>query len=166
MEAYVGVDVYPVDPRFRDLGTSWRWVVSTTPLPLYPRGICPATHSIGDWMDPRTYLDGMKLRFWLWEFEQQSPGHPAIDKFYRLSGCGEPQLNDIRAECQYCNSINCLPSLPEHQHSAHPSIVCTSSIMALKCSRARHPVRHSSPLVWVPGPSRDLVARQWDHSAD
>jgi hypothetical protein len=27
-----------VDPRFLDLGTSWRWVVSFTPLPLYSRG--------------------------------------------------------------------------------------------------------------------------------
>jgi hypothetical protein len=26
-----------IDPYF-DLGTSWRWVVSFTPLPLYPRG--------------------------------------------------------------------------------------------------------------------------------
>jgi hypothetical protein len=25
------------EPRFRDLGTSWRWLVSFTPLPLYPR---------------------------------------------------------------------------------------------------------------------------------
>jgi hypothetical protein len=27
-----------MDPHFLDLGTSWRWVVSFTPLPLYPRG--------------------------------------------------------------------------------------------------------------------------------
>jgi hypothetical protein len=27
-----------IDPRFLDLGTSWRWVVSFMPLPLYPRG--------------------------------------------------------------------------------------------------------------------------------
>jgi hypothetical protein len=26
-----------IDPHFLDLGTSWRWVVSFTPLPLYPR---------------------------------------------------------------------------------------------------------------------------------
>jgi hypothetical protein len=26
-----------IDPHFFDLGTSWRWVVSFTPLPLYPR---------------------------------------------------------------------------------------------------------------------------------
>jgi hypothetical protein len=27
-----------IDPYFLDLGTSWRWVVSFTPRPLYPRG--------------------------------------------------------------------------------------------------------------------------------
>jgi hypothetical protein len=27
-----------IDPRFLDLGTSWRWVISFTPLPLYPWG--------------------------------------------------------------------------------------------------------------------------------
>jgi hypothetical protein len=27
-----------IDPHFLDLGTSWRWVVSFTPRPLYPRG--------------------------------------------------------------------------------------------------------------------------------
>jgi hypothetical protein len=27
-----------IDPHFLDLGTSWRWMVSFTPLPLYPQG--------------------------------------------------------------------------------------------------------------------------------
>jgi hypothetical protein len=27
-----------IDPYFLNLGTSWRWVVSFTPRPLYPRG--------------------------------------------------------------------------------------------------------------------------------
>jgi hypothetical protein len=30
-----------IDPHFLDLGTSWRWVVSFTPRPLYPRGKSP-----------------------------------------------------------------------------------------------------------------------------
>jgi hypothetical protein len=30
-----------IDPHFIDLGTSWRWVASFTPLPLYPRGKSP-----------------------------------------------------------------------------------------------------------------------------
>jgi hypothetical protein len=30
-----------IDPRFLDIGTSWRWVVNFTPRPLYPRGRSP-----------------------------------------------------------------------------------------------------------------------------
>jgi hypothetical protein len=30
-----------IDPRIPDLGTSWRWVVSFIPRPLYPRGKSP-----------------------------------------------------------------------------------------------------------------------------
>jgi hypothetical protein len=30
-----------IEPVFFDLGTSWRWVVSFTPRPLYPRGKSP-----------------------------------------------------------------------------------------------------------------------------
>jgi hypothetical protein len=30
-----------IDPRFLELGISWRWVVSFTPRPLYPRGKNP-----------------------------------------------------------------------------------------------------------------------------
>jgi hypothetical protein len=31
-----------IDPRFLDVGTSWRWVVSFIPRPLYPRGKSPS----------------------------------------------------------------------------------------------------------------------------
>jgi hypothetical protein len=40
-----------------DLGTRWRWVISFTPLPLYPRGISPRTHCMGSWVGPRAGLD-------------------------------------------------------------------------------------------------------------
>jgi hypothetical protein len=30
-----------IDPRFLDLDTSWKWVVNSTPRPLYPRGRAP-----------------------------------------------------------------------------------------------------------------------------
>jgi hypothetical protein len=44
--------------------TSWRWVVSFTPLPLYPRERVPGTHFIGGWVDSRASLDDMeKWRF-------------------------------------------------------------------------------------------------------
>jgi hypothetical protein len=34
----LGVGSGCIDPRFLDLGTSWRWVFSVTPRPLYPQG--------------------------------------------------------------------------------------------------------------------------------
>jgi hypothetical protein len=42
---------------FRDLGARRRWVVSTTPRPLYPRER-PDTHYTGGWVGPRAGLDG------------------------------------------------------------------------------------------------------------
>jgi hypothetical protein len=48
-----------IDPHFLDLGTSLRWVVSFTPLPLYPRERAPGTHFKGGWVDPRAGLDDM-----------------------------------------------------------------------------------------------------------
>jgi hypothetical protein len=39
-----------------DPGSSWGWVISTTPRPLYPRKR-PGTHCIGGWVGPRAGLD-------------------------------------------------------------------------------------------------------------
>jgi hypothetical protein len=49
-----------VDTRFLDLGTSWGWVVSFTPFPLYPQGKkAPCTQWTGDWMGSRVGLYDM-----------------------------------------------------------------------------------------------------------
>jgi hypothetical protein len=40
-----------------DLGTSWRWVVSFTPWPLYPRGNIPGTNWTVGWVGPRIDRD-------------------------------------------------------------------------------------------------------------
>jgi hypothetical protein len=42
-----------IAPRILDLGTRWRWVVSFTTRPLYPRERSPGTHLIGSWVGPR-----------------------------------------------------------------------------------------------------------------
>jgi hypothetical protein len=55
MKAYWGSGC--IDPHFHDLGTSWKWVVSFIPRPLYPRERAPSTHCIGGWVDPRGGLD-------------------------------------------------------------------------------------------------------------
>jgi hypothetical protein len=47
---------------FLDFGTSWRWVVSFTPLPLYPPGNDPLDRRIGDWVGPRFGLDAVEKR--------------------------------------------------------------------------------------------------------
>jgi hypothetical protein len=54
-----------IDPCFLELGTSWRWVVSFTPQPLYPRERATGTHWIGGWVGPRTGLDDMEKRKFL-----------------------------------------------------------------------------------------------------
>jgi hypothetical protein len=38
---YRRTEEWCIDPHFLDLGTSWRWVVSFTPRPLYPYGKSP-----------------------------------------------------------------------------------------------------------------------------
>jgi hypothetical protein len=47
---------------FFDLSTRWRWVVSFTPRPLYPRVRVPGTHCIGGWVGPRAVLDAVVKR--------------------------------------------------------------------------------------------------------
>jgi hypothetical protein len=54
-----------MDPHFLDLGTSWRWVVSFTHLPLYTRERTPGTHWIGGRVDIRADLDDVKKRKFL-----------------------------------------------------------------------------------------------------
>jgi hypothetical protein len=49
-----------IDPHFRDLGTSWRRVVSFTSRPLYLRIKVPGTHLIGGWVDPGAGLDDVE----------------------------------------------------------------------------------------------------------
>jgi hypothetical protein len=62
-----------IDPHFLDLGTCWRWVVSFTPVPLYPGESAPGTHWIRGWVGPRTGLDDVEKR-----------------KFLTLPGLGTP----------------------------------------------------------------------------
>jgi hypothetical protein len=40
-------------PLILNLSTRWKWVVSFTPLPLYPQGTAPCIHWVGGWLDPR-----------------------------------------------------------------------------------------------------------------
>jgi hypothetical protein len=42
-----------------DLGVRWRWMVSSTPRPLFPGKSPPGTHWIGGWLRPTGSLDAM-----------------------------------------------------------------------------------------------------------
>jgi hypothetical protein len=46
---------------FLDLSTSWRWLVSFTPRPVYPRERAYSTHWIGGWVGPRDGLEKIKF---------------------------------------------------------------------------------------------------------
>jgi hypothetical protein len=78
-----------INPRFLYLGTSWIWVVSFTPRPLYPRGNSPPpTHWKGDWVGPRTGMDNVEMRKFstLPGHELRPLGLPARSQsLYRLS---------------------------------------------------------------------------------
>jgi hypothetical protein len=45
-----------IAPRFFELGTGWRWVVSFMPWSLYSQGNGPGTHLIGSWVCTRVGL--------------------------------------------------------------------------------------------------------------
>jgi hypothetical protein len=47
-------------PRFLDLSTSWRWVVSFTPQPLYSRGKSPRYKLDAMLIGPQTGVDDME----------------------------------------------------------------------------------------------------------
>jgi hypothetical protein len=55
-----------ISPRFLDPGTSWRWVVSITPRPIYPRGSSPQyslDRRLGEPREDRILpLRGLELR--------------------------------------------------------------------------------------------------------
>jgi hypothetical protein len=48
-----------VDPCFLGLSTSWKWVISFMPRPLYPGERALGTHWMGGWVGPRAGLDDM-----------------------------------------------------------------------------------------------------------
>jgi hypothetical protein len=62
MKTYVGGGC--IDSHFLDLGTSWRWTVSFTFRPLYPRKRTPGTHWIG-LVNTRAGLDDVEKRKFL-----------------------------------------------------------------------------------------------------
>jgi hypothetical protein len=76
-----------IDPRFLDLGTSWRLVVSCKAGRFTPVEKAPGTYWIGGWVGPRVGLDDVEKRkfFTLPELELRPLGRPArTQSLYRL----------------------------------------------------------------------------------
>jgi hypothetical protein len=59
-----------------NLGSRWRWLVSFTLRPLYPRGKNSGTHWIGGWVCPRAGLDDVAKRKIL-SCRESKPGIPS-----------------------------------------------------------------------------------------
>jgi hypothetical protein len=49
-----------IDPAFLDLGTSWRWMVSSCPGRFTPAERVNGTHWLGGWVGPTASLDDME----------------------------------------------------------------------------------------------------------
>jgi hypothetical protein len=94
-----------IDPHFLDLGTSWRWVVSFTPRPFYPRERALGTHCIGGWVDPRAGLDNMEKKKFLTlpGLEPRPLSRPSRSQsLYRLRYPGSPERKEDMA---YKNAV-------------------------------------------------------------
>jgi hypothetical protein len=70
------------EPHELQLGISWRWVVSFTNRPLYPREKNPPTHWIVGWVGPRIGPDDVERRriLTLQGLELGSFGRPALGR--------------------------------------------------------------------------------------
>jgi hypothetical protein len=88
----------------RDLGTSWRWVLSFTPSPLYPREKAHGTHWIGGWVGPRFGLAAAEKRR-IFHSRDSNPGRPVrSSSLYRLSYPDTMSLLTDSSESQYTKS--------------------------------------------------------------
>jgi hypothetical protein len=94
-----------IDPRFLEFSTSWRWVVSFTPRPLYPRGKSPwyplgrrldGSQNRSGWRGKRKFLTlpglelwllshpaGSQLLYWMKEWIRGRPDWPLHRDLYR-----------------------------------------------------------------------------------
>jgi len=79
-----------IAPRILNLGNRWRWVVSFTLRPLYPRGKSSGAHWRGGWFGHRTGLDSGANKKSLCPCRKLNPGRSARDlvtiltKLFRL----------------------------------------------------------------------------------
>jgi hypothetical protein len=79
-----------IDPHLLDLGTSWRWMVSFTPLSLYPRGKSPRClfHSRLGRPQSRSGWRGEKKNCWLYRDSNSDPSvvQPVASRYTDFMG--------------------------------------------------------------------------------
>jgi hypothetical protein len=101
MKTYGGVDV--IDPHFLDPGTSWRWVVSFAPLPLYLRGNSPryplykrlaGPQSRSEWRGEEKLLDPTRTR--------TATPRPSSPYPVAIPTVLSPWINFVRWDLGYC----------------------------------------------------------------
>jgi hypothetical protein len=80
-----------VVPHIFNLCTRWRWGVSCTSRPPYPRGKNPRTLWIGGWMCPRAGLNAVAGRESTNACRESSPGRPARNQVIIL----EPNITSL-----------------------------------------------------------------------
>jgi hypothetical protein len=89
--AYITMKAYlrsgDVAPVISNLGTRWKWVVSFTPRPLYPR--CPLDRWLG-WSHSRSGRNGEEKQFHRCPCRVSKPAHPTRSTVCILPGL--PQL--------------------------------------------------------------------------
>jgi hypothetical protein len=118
-----------IEPHILDLGTSWRWVVSFTPRPLYLRGNRPPypldrrfggpQSRSGRFLEKRKFLNQPRLE--LWTFSRPARSYP---------GSLRPQ---------YVSNIN-IKSTESRKCTCLISLRCVAGCEAGECTLRSNPV--------------------------
>jgi hypothetical protein len=104
-----------MDPRFLELGTSWRWAVSFTVLQLTSEKGPPCTHWVGGWVSPRTGLHNMEK----WKF-LTLPGHEYQSVASRYTNCPN-------------NTLSPYYETPRYELSSRPSFLSVQIFFQAAC---------------------------------
>jgi hypothetical protein len=115
-----------IDPRFLDLGTCWRWVVSFAPQSIFPAERALGTYWIRGWVGPRTGLDIVEKRKFLAlpGPELRPLGRPAgSHSLYRLRYPGSCYITwgeNIRTRSRHVNPLGYQSQQPAaHSRPSH-----------------------------------------------
>jgi hypothetical protein len=117
-----------------NLGIIWRWVVSFTPLPLYPRGKSPGVHLIRGWVGSRAGLDAVEKKEICFPCRESNPaiqpvsirlGYPCSSR--HLPGGTEENHENLNQDSRLSVGIGTehlpITSLQHYSYSNHLSCI-------------------------------------------